>query len=96
MDRIAGMNFPEIRESFDLIRTRLADHDIDKLICEAFSKNLIPSIPTPPPSLETLRVFCFIMCYPLVRDYSSCLEVLVPFIKVFLYITEIEKEIIGK
>lgn len=66
------------------------------MILIAFNTGLLPNLPEPYPSPESLRIFHIILSYPLAREYPACLSIIVTFVKVFLYISDKARETIGK
>ena len=86
----------ELIQTFSLLRQRLTPHTIDTLVVKAFKHGLLPSLPEPPPSMESLRLFLIILSYPLLKEYPHSLQVIVTFVKIFLYIPEASKVTIGK
>lgn len=90
------INHSELIQTFSLLRQRLAPHIIDSLVVKAFKHGLLPGLPEPPPCMESLRLFLVILSYPLLKEYPHSLQVIVTFVKIFLYIPETSKVIIGK
>ncbi len=91
-----AINIEEIRKTYDLVLTRLQHLGYDKALNEALYKRTLGSIPRPLPSLECLRAYCFMMFHPSLKKFPECVKMLVPFIKVFLYLGQEEKETISE
>ncbi|XP_019848779.1 PREDICTED: probable E3 ubiquitin-protein ligase HERC4 [Amphimedon queenslandica] len=88
------LDHAQLTTSFELLRERLSSHDIDHMILIAFNTGLLPNLPEPHPSPESLRIFHIILAYPLAQEYPACLSIIVTFVKVFLYISDKAKDII--
>lgn len=93
--RDCRLDHAQLTTSFELLRKRLSSHDIDHMILIAFNTGLLPNLPEPHPSPESLRIFHIILAYPLAQEYPACLSIIVTFVKVFLYISDKAKDIIG-
>lgn len=65
-------------------------------MCKAFSNGLLANLPDPHPCEESLRLFFVVLSYPLVMEYPACLSIVVTFVKVFLYISDKAKDVIGE
>ena len=94
--RDCRLDHAQLTTSFELLRERLSSHDIDYMILIAFNTGLLPNLPEPHPSPESLRIFHIILSYPLAKEYPACLSIIVTFVKVFLYISDKAKDIIGR
>ena len=70
-------------------------YGLHECISKSFINGLLPSLPEPPPSIESLRLFFVIISYLQIVNYPKGLKILVTFIKVFLYLGENVKAIIG-
>lgn len=89
------VNLPELFQTFKLLQTKLSHCNIHQIISNAFINGLLANLPDPPPSVESLRLFVVIISYLQLIEYPKTLKILVTFIKVFLYIGDNVKSIIG-
>ena len=68
----------------------------DLMVKDSFYHHLLPCLPEPLLSFESLRLFLVIVCYPVMQEYPHCLKFIVPFVKVFLYIEDQAKDRLGE
>ena len=95
-DDCIEIDLEQIRMVYELLLKQLIHIDYSEQLHHNLFKIMLSLIPRPIPCSECLRAYCFLMCHPSIKQFPECVKLLVPFIKVFLFIEDNEKAAISK
>ncbi len=97
-DDLLRMDVDQMKSSYVLITKRMGHYGIalEKQLNHDLFSVMLNTMPHPVPNTECLRAYCYLLCHPSMKQFPDCVRLLVPFIKVFLFIDDKEKEAISK